>query len=198
MEKAWNEIPVRVLDMSTVLKPSDAFALVLEETEGEHRKLALIIGAVEAQGIRIAQLGYRPPRPFTHELMLDVLKQGGLEPVKGVISAVKSGVYYADLYIQRADRSVFRVDARSTDVISLSMRDGFPLYVLDEVLEREQLRNISPDGSVYTVSINMVDMDTLKHEMQMAVDKEDYERASQLRDEIRRREAEEKERNREQ
>ncbi|MCD7816132.1 MAG: bifunctional nuclease family protein [Bacteroides sp.] len=198
MEKAWNEIPVRVLDMSTVLKPSDAFALVLEETEGEHRKLALIIGAVEAQGIRIAQLGYRPPRPFTHELMLDVLKQGGLEPVKGVISAVKSGAYYADLYIQRADGSVFRVDARSTDVISLSMRDGFPLYVLDEVLEREQLRNISPDGSVYTVSINMVDMDTLKHEMQMAVDKEDYERASQLRDEIRRREAEEKERNREQ
>lgn len=198
MEKAWNEIPVRVLDMSTVLKPSDAFALVLEETEGEHRKLALIIGAVEAQGIRIAQLGYRPPRPFTHELMLDVLKQGGLEPVKGVISAVKSGVYYADLYIQRADGSVFRVDARSTDVISLSMRDVFPLYVLDEVLEREQLRNISPDGSVYTVSINMVDMDTLKHEMQMAVDKEDYERASQLRDEIRRREAEEKERNREQ
>ena len=25
MERAWNEIPVRVLDMSTVLKPSDAF-----------------------------------------------------------------------------------------------------------------------------------------------------------------------------
>ena len=68
MERAWNEIPVRVLDMSTVLKPSDAFALVLEEIEGGHRRLALIIGAVEAQGIRIAQLGYRPPRPFTHEL----------------------------------------------------------------------------------------------------------------------------------
>ena len=84
MERAWNEIPVRVLDMSTVLKPSDAFALVLEEIEGGHRRLALIIGAVEAQGIRIAQLGYRPPRPFTHELMLDVMKQGGLEPVKGV------------------------------------------------------------------------------------------------------------------
>ena len=36
MERAWNEIPVRVLDMSTVLKPSDAFALVLEEIEGGH------------------------------------------------------------------------------------------------------------------------------------------------------------------
>lgn len=189
MEKEWNEIPVKVLDMSTVLKPSDAFALVLEEIEGEHRKLALIIGAVEAQAIRIAQLGYRPPRPFTHELLLDVMKEGELEPVKGVISAVKDGVYYANLYVQKNDGSVFQVDARSTDVISLSMRNGFPLYVLDEVLEREQLRNISPDGSVYTVPVNMVDMDTLKHEMQIAVEREEYERASQLRDEIRRREA---------
>lgn len=177
--------------MSTVLKPSDAFALVLEETEGEHRRLALIIGAVEAQAIRIAQLGYRPPRPFTHELMLSVMREGGLEPVKGVISAVKSGIYYANLYVQRNDGSIFQLDARSTDVISLSLRDGFPLYVLEEVLEREQLRNLSPDGSVYTVSINMVDMDTLKHEMQVAVEREDYERASQLRDEIKRREAEE-------
>ena len=45
MERAWNEIPVRVLDMSTVLKPSDAFALVLEEIEGGHRRLAHLVSA---------------------------------------------------------------------------------------------------------------------------------------------------------
>jgi hypothetical protein len=39
-----NEIEIRVLDMSAVLKPSDAFALVLEELGGGFRKLALIIG----------------------------------------------------------------------------------------------------------------------------------------------------------
>lgn len=39
-----NEIEIRVFDMSAVLKPSDAFALVLEELGGGFRKLALIIG----------------------------------------------------------------------------------------------------------------------------------------------------------
>lgn len=190
MEQTCNEIQVRVTDMSTVLKPSDAFALVLEEREGRHRKLALIIGSTEAQAIRIAQLNYRPPRPFTHDLMLSVMKEGGLTPLKAVISSVKSGIYYATLYVQRSDGTVFQADARSTDVIALSMRNGFPLYVLDDVLEREHLRNIAADGSSYTVSVNAVDMDTLKREMQAAVEREDYEMASQFRDEIRRRETE--------
>lgn len=47
-----NEIEIRVLDMSAVLKPSDAFALVLEELGGGFRKLALIIGKQEAQAIK--------------------------------------------------------------------------------------------------------------------------------------------------
>lgn len=38
-------------DMSTVLKPSDSYAMVLTEAEGgKDRKLAVIIGAPEARG----------------------------------------------------------------------------------------------------------------------------------------------------
>ena len=52
------------------------------------------------------------------------------------------------------------------------------------------MRNISTDGSTYTLTVNSVDMDTLKKAMEEAVAAEDYERASQLRDEIRKREDE--------
>lgn len=86
-----NEIEIRVLDMSAVLKPSDAFALVLEELGGGFRKLALIIGKQEAQAIKMGQMSYTPPRPFTHDLMLSVMEKGGLVPVKGVIYEVKDG-----------------------------------------------------------------------------------------------------------
>ena len=51
-----NEIEIRVFDMSAVLKPSDAFALVLEELGGGFRKLALIIGKQEAQAIKMGQM----------------------------------------------------------------------------------------------------------------------------------------------
>lgn len=88
-----NEIEIRVLDMSAVLKPSDAFALVLEELGGGFRKLALIIGKQEAQAIKMGQMSYTPPRPFTHDLMLSVMEKGGLVPVKGVIYEVKDGIY---------------------------------------------------------------------------------------------------------
>lgn len=187
-----NEIEIKVLDMSAVLRPSEAFALVLEELGGHFRKLALIIGKQEAQAIKMGLMSYTPPRPFTHDLMLTVMKEGGLNPVKGLIYEVKDGIYSSYLYVQRADGTEFQVDARTTDVISLALRKKFPLYVYEDILEREQLRNISPDGSTYTVSVNTIDLDSLKKAMAEAVEQEDYERASQLRDEIRKREGKEK------
>lgn len=187
-----NEIEIKVLDMSAVLRPSEAFALVLEELGGHFRKLALIIGKQEAQAIKMGLMSYTPPRPFIHDLMLAVMKEGGLNPVKGLIYEVKDGIYSSYLYVQRADGTEFQVDARTTDVISLALRKKFPLYVYEDILEREQLRNISPDGSTYTVSVNTIDLDSLKKAMAEAVEQEDYERASQLRDEIRKREGKEK------
>lgn len=184
------EIELEMLDMSTVLRPSNSFALVLEEVGGEKRKLALIIGAAEAQSIKMGELSYSPPRPFTHDLMLSVIKAGGMQCVKGVIYEVKNGIYYSYLYIRRADGEMEVLDARTSDVIALSLRADFPLYVYEDILEREQLRNISMDGSTYTLTVNSVDLDTLKKAMEEAVSVEDYERASQLRDEIRKRENE--------
>ena len=164
-----NEIEIRVLDMSAVLKPSDAFALVLEELGGGFRKLALIIGKQEAQAIKMGQMSYTPPRPFTHDLMLSVMEKGGLVPVKGVIYEVKDGIYSSYLFVRCANETIFQVDARTTDVISLSLRKKFPLYVYEDILEREQLRNISADGSTYCVSINTIDIDSLKKAMDEAI-----------------------------
>ena len=133
------EVELKILDMSSVLKPSDSFALVLEEVGGEERKLALIIGAVEAQGIKMAEMHYRPPRPFTHDLLLNVMAVGRLQCLKGVIYQVKNGIYSTYLYIRRADGEVDVVDARTSDAIVLSLRAGFPLYVYEDILEKEHL-----------------------------------------------------------
>ena len=104
---------------------------------------------------------------------------------------MKDGIYSSYLFVRCANETIFQVDARTTDVISLSLRKKFPLYVYEDILEREQLRNISADGSTYCVSINTIDIDSLKKAMDEAVENEDYERASQLRDEIRKREKKE-------
>lgn len=181
------EVELKILDMSTMLMPSDSYALVLEEKEEAHRKLALIIGALEAQTIRILQMPHRMPRPFTHDLLLDLLHEEGMTIIKSVIYDVKDGVYYSYLYIMRADASVFKMDARTTDAISLSLRDKFPIYVYEDLLERERLQDVMREG-MYSMSVNSVDMDLLQQALSEAVSREDYEAASRLRDEIRRRE----------
>ena len=106
-------------DMSTVLKPSDSYAMVLTEAEGgKGRKLAVIIGAPEAQAIKMAQIGYRTPRPFTHELLMNLIYEGGMDFIQAVIYDVKDGIYYTHLYMERQDGSEYEADARTTDVVA--------------------------------------------------------------------------------
>lgn len=181
------EREVKILDMSTVLRPSEAFALVLEEQGGKFRKLALIIGGVEAHYIKMARVDYKTPRPLTHDLIVALGAGGGLTFEKAVIYEVNEGIYSSYLYVKREDGKRFRVDCRTTDAIILSLKCGFRIYALEDLLEHEQLRNISPEGDSYSVSVNAVDMETLRRAFDNAVRSEDYERAAELRDEIERR-----------
>ena len=57
-----DEIELKVHDMSSTLQPADAYALVLEEVNG-NRKLPIIIGSLEAQAIKVVMMGYKMPRP---------------------------------------------------------------------------------------------------------------------------------------
>lgn len=49
-----DEIELKVHDMSSTLQPADAYALVLEEVNG-NRKLPVIIGSLEAQAIKVVK-----------------------------------------------------------------------------------------------------------------------------------------------
>lgn len=182
------EVELRLLDMSAVLKPSTAYALVLEEVGGESRKLALIIGVLEAQVIEMARVHYRPPRPFTHDLMLNIMRKSGQTPLKAVIYNVCEGIYFTWFYFTDRGGNEHYVDSRTSDAIALSLRAGFPIYIHEDLLEKEKLCDISDDGSMYMMTINTVDLPTLRTALEEAVKKENYERASELRDEIRRRE----------
>jgi len=63
-----DEIELKVHDMSSTLQPADAYALVLEEVNG-NRKLPIIIGSLEAQAIKVVMMD-KMPRPLTHDLFL--------------------------------------------------------------------------------------------------------------------------------
>ena len=103
------EIELRIHDMSSTIHPADAYALVLVEVDGT-RKLPVIIGHLEAQAIKSEMLKYKPPRPMTHDLFVQLGKHCDLSLHKVVIYQVKDGVYYSHMYFD-ANGEPFVLDA---------------------------------------------------------------------------------------
>ena len=56
------EIELKVVDMSSMLHPAQAYALLLQEKNGL-LNLPIIIGALEAQSIKLAMMNVDIPRP---------------------------------------------------------------------------------------------------------------------------------------
>lgn len=182
-----DEIELKVHDMSSTLQPADAYALVLEEVNG-NRKLPIIIGSLEAQAIKIVMMEYKMPRPLTHDLFLTVTKELGATLKKVLIYKVKDGVYYSYLFIEKEGEEL-KIDSRTSDAIALAMRCECPIYTTDEIMESEQLNEMTGKG--FSAPVNTVDIVALKEALARAIEEEDYEQASRLRDEIKRREEEE-------
>ena len=183
------EIELKIHDMSSTLHPADAYALVLEEKEGG-RKLPIIIGHLEAQAIKVMMLKYQPPRPLTHDLFKDLTGKLGVPMTKMLIYKARGGVFYSYLYFDK-DGEELKIDARTSDAVALALRYRCPMYATEDVIISEHLHDLG-EGK-FSVPITSVSLQMLEEALALAIEKEDYEQASHLRDEIRRRKEEEKE-----
>ena len=178
-----NYVELKIHDMSTTLHPADAYALVLEEVEGG-RKLPIIIGRQEAQAIKVMMVKYLPPRPLTHDLFPMLTKHLGAVLKKILIYKAKDGVFYSYLCFDK-DGEEFKIDSRTSDAVALALRYECPMYTTEEIMQSEHLHDLG-EGK-FSVPISSVSMQMLEEALQAALDKEEYEQASQLRDEIRKR-----------
>ena len=111
--------------------PSRSPIVLLRERGGD-RYLPIWIGSAEASAIAMAQQGVVPPRPLTHDLLIDVVKGLGrtLEEVRVV--EVKDNVYYAELVFDQGHT----VSARTSDAIALALRAGCPIVGAETVLDQ--------------------------------------------------------------
>lgn len=178
-----NLVELKIHDMSTTLYPADAYALVLEEVDGG-RKLPVIIGQQEAQAIKVMMMKYQPPRPLTHDLFQTLTMHLGAILKQIVIYKAKDGVFYSYLYFDKEGEEI-KIDARTSDAVALALRYKCPMYTTQSIMESEHLHDMG-EGK-FSVPISSVSLQMLEEALQSAIEKEEYEQASQLRDEIRKR-----------
>ena len=110
--------------------------VLLQEVEGARRTLPILIGQTEAMAIEMARKGIEPPRPFTHDLMKDLVTALGVTVEAIVITELKGHTYYAEVRMIRDGKSVV-VSARPSDAMALALRTGSPIYADESLLDAE-------------------------------------------------------------
>ena len=179
------KVQVDILGLQTSPASGGAYALILKEVEG-NRRLPIIIGAFEAQSIALEIEGIKPPRPLTHDLMKNILESLDTELTEITISELKEGTFFALLSFDNQE-----IDARPSDAIALAVRFGVPIFVAEKVMDEAAFLPESEDQEASTTSkaitgeTGLTKLEAIRAQLNEAIEREDYERAAKLRDEIR-------------
>ena len=104
-------------------------------SEGKSRVVPICIGAPEAMCLGAVLENGRFTRPLTHDLMLDALTNLDARIDHVFINDVKGSTFYARLCLAQHGRLI-ELDARPSDAIALALRQGAPVYIDENVLER--------------------------------------------------------------
>lgn len=200
-----NKIGLEIIGLSYSQTQSGAYALALGEKEG-NRRLPIIIGGFEAQAIAIELENMTPSRPLTHDLFKTFASTFEIQVQEVIIYNLVEGIFFAKLICNQAGKEV-EIDARTSDAIALAVRFNCPVFTFEFILssagiildEESESLDFESEGSVEEEISDLADdksSDLSKksiHDLEIllndAIQKEDYERASLIRDEINKRQA---------
>jgi len=197
-----SKVQVEILGLSSSPSAGGAYALLLKEVYGA-RRLPIIIGTFEAQAIGLHLEGIKPPRPLTHDLLKNFADNLGAAITEIVISELRDNTFFAKIVLD-VSTITNEIDARPSDAIALALRAEAPIYVEESVMEaasfipssEDQEDNLNLDSEAdekqteetnpksRTGSSKEAKKASLQDQLREAIEKEDYERAAKLRDEI--------------
>lgn len=188
------KIELDIIALTHSITQNNSFAVVLGERVG-NRRLPIVIGPFEAQAIAAAREKVQPVRPLTHDLLKNICAEFSIKLQEVIISNLVEGVFYATLVCERLGE-IIEIDARTSDAIALAVRFDTAIYTYEFIIEQAGIaveepqegsrRNVAKESrtNVETNDFSRLALDKLNTLLQEAIEKEDYERAARIRDEI--------------
>lgn len=193
------KVQLEIVGLSYSQTQSGAYALVLGESTGS-RRLPIIIGGFEAQAIAIELEKMSPSRPLTHDLFRSFAESFDITVTEVLIYNLVEGIFYAKLICNDGTKDV-EIDARTSDAIALAIRFKCPIYTYEFILKSagivldDEAPATTPEatsGAESTTETSSADKgeyknkstEELKGLLQTALDDEQYELASKIRDEL--------------
>ena len=174
-------IPVHV-DKISYHPSSRSYAVLLRQKNSE-KVLPILVGSFEAQSIALALEVVETPRPLTHDLICEMIKNIDAKLISVNISKLDDGIFYAKLKIKGLKFGIKEIDSRPSDAISIALRLNAQIYVSPEVIKEAGVKdeNISEESSI----IPKYSIEDLELKLKKAVEKEEYEKAAIIRDKLR-------------
>lgn len=196
-----DKIELSVVGLSYSQTQTGAYALILKEKSG-NRRLPIIIGGAEAQAIAIPLEQMTPSRPLTHDLFKSFLDSFEIVVNEVIVHNLVEGIFFAKIICLKDGKEI-ELDARSSDAVALALRCEVPIYTHDFILssagiiiDEDETDESGEYNSPQEIKIDTLEKEEskssgsiaeLEKQLQDALDKEDYEKASKIRDEITRR-----------
>ena len=195
------KVRLEIVGLSYSQTQSGAYALVLGETTGS-RRLPIIIGGFEAQAIAIELEKMSPSRPLTHDLFKTFAETFDINVTEVLIYNLVEGIFYAKLLCNDGTKEV-EIDARTSDAIAIAVRFKCPISTYEFILksagivlddepsaiepseESEKVAELSETvAATGSDDYKGKSTEELKNLLQTALDDEQYELASKIRDEL--------------
>ncbi len=190
------KLELEIVALSHSVTQSHSYAVVLGEVNGL-RKLPIVIGGAEAQAIAVALENMQPTRPLTHDLMKNALIAFQIQLIEVIIHRIHEGIFYAKLICQSPLETI-EIDSRTSDALALAVRFDAPIFTYDSILDTAGLQmddkpqtkttQTAPSKASSKTSpqdeLSKMPLDELKKLLEEVLEKEDYIKAAQIRDEI--------------
>jgi uncharacterized protein len=107
--------------------------IVLLRDASERRQLPIYIGQDQARAIISALENQTPPRPLTHDLMVNLMDEWDMVLERVVIHSLQDNTFYAILMMRMGEVRK-EIDSRPSDAIAIAIRTKSPIWVMEEVV----------------------------------------------------------------
>jgi uncharacterized protein len=171
---------VKIFGISNVSTQSQSYQLLMYNEESD-MSIPIVIGAFEAQSIAIEIEDIIPPRPLTHDLISNIFKKFEISLKEIYIYKVEEGIFYSKLIFS----DLIEIECRTSDGISIALREDVPIYIEEFILKevgfkQGHLKNNTNNN----IKNNNESKENLEKELQKAIDDEDYEKASKIKNKL--------------
>lgn len=193
------KIKLEVQGLTYSQTQNNAYALILKESSGG-RRLPIIIGGFEAQSIAIQIEKIKYSRPLTHDLFKNFSETFNIQVTEVLIYRLEEGVFYSQLICNNG-HMIKEIEARTSDAVSLALRFDCPIYTYEKIMKDASIDEsslFSKESDQEEPEMTLTDenefeyytLEELDKLLDQAVENEDYEQASKIRDEIEKRKIE--------